>query len=91
MNLAITKNRGEHITRPRRRANVSRVGPAAVSRVPPREATLPRGQRGSLWRQRGHVTWPHAGTRLTAARPRPAAAGAPRRTLLSSGTLVVPS
>jgi hypothetical protein len=72
MNLAITKNRGEHITRPRRRANVSRVGPAAVSRVPPREATLPRGQRGSLWRQRGHAT-------------------ASRRTLLSSGTLVVPS
>jgi hypothetical protein len=53
MNLAITKNRGEHITRPRRRANVSRVGPAAV--------------------------------------PRPAVAGASRRTLLSSGTLVVPS
>jgi hypothetical protein len=28
---------------------------AAVSRVPPREATLPRGQRGSRWRQRGHA------------------------------------
>ena len=27
----------------------------AVSRVPPREATLPRGQRGSQWRQRGHT------------------------------------
>ena len=34
---------------------MSRVA-AAVSRVPPREATLPRGQRGSQWRQRGHAT-----------------------------------
>ncbi len=44
--LAETLFRGED-------ASASHAGRAAVSRVPPREATLPRGQRGSQWRQRG--------------------------------------